>query len=711
MNIMDNMKRHLLEIFLVFWIILFPIFTYRLGLASSDNFPNRPINIGIDKAFAPMEWEENGKVMGFDIDIMDEISNYWNHPVQYIPMDWKYAYDSIKNSSIDCLFVTITPNRSEFMDYSYPIMNDTARIFVRENIVGLNNITDLTNHTVAMENDYAAAEYLLAHVSGINPVYVNTTVEALDMVAAGDVFAYFGKVNIARYFIDQLNITSIKMIGDEIKLQPTCIGVLKGNQTLLNETNKALQYLFDSGTYEKIYDRWYGTLIDPTEGINQNIYETILIILAIVGIAFVIALAVSYSLKKQVSLKTRELKEENQKLKKIENELRKTQEDLVQSRKMEAIGRFVGGIAHDFNNLLTVISGVSEMLWHSVPNKREELEDIIGASKKATSLTSQLLSFSRKQVINPKRVNLNEIIQQNLSMIQRLVGETIKITPNLALNLGYCNLDPNQIVQLLMNIIINSRDAMPKGGVIKILTENVDPQHLNWYKSLKGKENAKYCRLSIQDSGIGMTEDELKHVFEPFYTTKAMGKGTGLGLSTVYGIVKQHHGEINIHSKRGVGTEVEIYFPQVINAEIKEESHETSNSTKKFESKERSAKILVVEDEEMVRKFVIKALQLKNFTVIPARNPLEAFEIVDFTKDQIDLVITDVIMPFKNGKEMAKEIAQINPSIKILFISGYAEKIIVEHGVLAQGTHFLAKPFSPEELINKVVNVLSGTDV
>lgn len=667
-----------------------------------------PLIVGIDNSFAPMEWEENGEVNGFDIDLMDVIAEGMDRNAEYIPLDWKYAYDMLTNGTVEILFVTITPFRSTFIDFSIPILNDTARIFVREDIYGISSIYDLVNHTVALETDYACAEYLINQVPDINVIYVNSTDEALSKLENGDVFAYFGKYYIAQYKIIENNLQGIKMIGEEVFMGACCLGVLKGNSVLLKELNSSITQVYESGQYDSIYEKWFGTGLDNNP-LDERTLQWLLIIGIIITGAFLILFGWNYSLKRQVSIKTKALQEDINKREIIENKLRETQEHLLHSQKMEAIGRFAGGIAHDFNNLLTVINGTSNLMLDFLGNDqneiRQDLQDIIDASNRATALTKQLLAFSRKQISQPQVIDVNNSLQQIRNIIQRLIGENIFLKIKYAPDPTKIYIDPNQLTQIFMNLLVNARDAMPKGGTIKIKISSIsDPYPEKKLKNIL-KSGSDYAWISIKDSGIGIDYEAREHIFEPFFTTKKKGAGTGLGLSTVYGIIKQHKGEITFSSKKHHGTQFDVYFPitdfPIEKLELKETTY--------LEKVEKNKTLLVVEDEKAVRSIIINGLSIMGYKILAARDGTEALKISRNFKDTIHLMLTDVIMPGMSGKELQDIILQERPDIEVLFMSGYAENIITSQGIVEKGINFIPKPFTIKDLILKIKGVLRTT--
>ena len=386
------------------------------------------------------------------------------------------------------------------------------------------------------------------------------------------------------------------------------------------------------------------------------------------------------------------------------SERRKLEEQLQQSQKIEAIGRLAGGIAHDFNNLLTAIRGDSDLLLHRIDSSsplRKDVEEIQKAGGRGTSLTRQLLAFSRKQVLQPKVLDLNTVVAAMEGMIRRLIGEDIDLVTVLKPGLWNVQADPGQVEQVIMNLIVNARDAIPQGGKVTIESSNVelDDRYVRRHTVVKPGE---YVLLSISDTGMGMDEETKVRLFEPFYTTKEKGKGTGLGLSTVYGIVKQSGGYIWVYSEAGKGATFKVYFPRFGGVvETKKEGASVSAPRGR-------ETVLVVEDEEVVRALVRSILEGNGYTVLTASDGVEAQKVGRSHKTPIHLIITDVVMPKMGGREAAESLAPHLPGVKVLYMSGYTDESIVHHGVLESGISFLEKPFTPDALLRKVRQTLDA---
>jgi signal transduction histidine kinase/response regulator RpfG family c-di-GMP phosphodiesterase len=382
------------------------------------------------------------------------------------------------------------------------------------------------------------------------------------------------------------------------------------------------------------------------------------------------------------------------------------EEQLRQSQKVEAIGRLAGGVAHDFNNILTAILGYGElMLMKMKPDDplRGNTEEIRKAAERAAALTRQLLAFSRKQILEPKVLNLNEVVNELSKMLSRMIDEDIELTIHGAKDLGRVRVDPGQIEQVIINMAVNARDAMPKGGKLTIETGDVvlDESYAAEHADVAP---GNYVTISISDTGTGMDAEVRSRLFEPFFTTKEKGKGTGLGLATCYGIVKQSGGHISVYSEPGCGTTFRIYLPQIQEPSSAKAKRGGSNDLPRG-----TETVLLVEDEPALRKLAALVLQGLGYSVMEASNGREALQVAETLNGRgVDLLLTDVVMPKMGGKELADHIHAAHPDTRILFSSGYTEDAIVHHGVLDDGIAFLHKPYTTDVLARKVREVLDG---
>jgi two-component system cell cycle sensor histidine kinase/response regulator CckA len=386
-----------------------------------------------------------------------------------------------------------------------------------------------------------------------------------------------------------------------------------------------------------------------------------------------------------------------------EEALEQAETHVRQLQRLEAVGRLAGGVAHDFNNLLTVIMGRGDILLGRLPADdphRRDIALIKRTAERAAALTKQLLAFSRKQILAPKVLDLNTVVSGMVSMLQRLIGEDIELVFLAGSELGRVKADPGQLEQVLANLVVNARDAMPNGGRLTIETTAVDLSE-HYAKQHVGVQAGPYVMLGVSDTGTGMDRETQARIFDPFFTTKEPGKGTGLGLATVYGIVKQSGGNIWVYSELGKGTTFKVYLPQVHDAEDAAEPEQVrpGRGTETF---------LIVEDDDEVRALACEVLATYGYEVLQARTPADALLIAERHTGPIHLLLTDVIMPGMSGRMLAEQLAPLRPEMTVLYMSGYTDEAIVHHGTLDAGTPFIQKPFTPDALAAGVRRLLDA---
>jgi signal transduction histidine kinase len=392
--------------------------------------------------------------------------------------------------------------------------------------------------------------------------------------------------------------------------------------------------------------------------------------------------------------------------KRAEEALRRSEERLRQAQKLEAVGRLAGGIAHDFNNLLTVITSYSDLLLEDIARddpKRDDIAQIRKAAEGAAALTRQLLAFSRQQVLEPKVLDVNATVVSTEKLLKRLIGEDVQLTTSLAPDLGRVKVDPGQVEQIVMNLAVNARDAMPRGGRMTIETANVDMDEV-YVRGHAPARPGRYIMLALSDTGIGMDEQTKARIFEPFFTTKELGKGTGLGLATVYGIVKQSGGFIWVYSELGTGTSFKVYLPRV-----DEPVEPVAAPTPTADARRGTETVLVVEDAASVRMVLRQVLERYGYAVLEAPNGDTALRLAAKHHGPIHLLLTDVVMPGLSGRQLAEQLARLRPDMKVLYASGYAGNAIVHHGILEAGIAYLQKPFTPETLARRVRQILDSS--
>jgi len=398
------------------------------------------------------------------------------------------------------------------------------------------------------------------------------------------------------------------------------------------------------------------------------------------------------------------LRQQVQERERAEQALRESEEQLRQSQKLEALGTLAGGVAHDFNNLLSVIMGFAEISARSAAanaSLREDLGQISEAANRASGLVKQLLAFSRKQVLQPQIVDLNHIVSGMEKMLNRLIGEDVVLQTQLEARLARIKADPGQLELVIMNLVVNARDAMPTGGTVMIQTRNVRLDE-RYERRPDAIAAGPAVMLAVTDTGVGMDDATRNRVFEPFFTTKPQGKGTGLGLSTVYGIVRQSGGSITVYSRPGEGCTFRCYFPPGV------EQRRDAALTAGGDDSRGHETVLVAEDEGQMRSLLRRCLSSRGYQVLEASHGREALEVATRHQGRIDLLLTDVVMPHMSGKELAERLQQLRPELRVLFISGYSDEAIERHGVLAPGSVFLQKPMQPDDVARTVRQVLDN---
>jgi signal transduction histidine kinase/CheY-like chemotaxis protein len=407
----------------------------------------------------------------------------------------------------------------------------------------------------------------------------------------------------------------------------------------------------------------------------------------------------------ELEQRVQQLQEEVTERQRAQEALQKSEAQLRQAQKMEAIGRLAGGVAHDFNNLLTAVLGYGEMLLDELPDDdphKADVREIVKAGANGAALTRQLLAFSRKQHLQPEVLCLNDIVADGNKMLQRVIGEDVTVIARMDPALGFVEADPGQINQVIMNLAVNARDAMPEGGTLTIETSNVVVDSA-FVRTHPGVEPGSFVRLTVQDTGCGMTPEVQARLFEPFFTTKERGKGTGLGLATVYGIVNQSAGYLSVESEVRRGSSFHVFLPRVADGQRPEPERIATIAL----PANAGHTVLVVEDEEPVRALVARALSNAGFTILQAGDAPEALRVAADHHEHIDLLLTDVILPGQSGPELATTLSGLRPTMRVLYMSGYTDDAIVRHNVSA-GMPLLSKPFKPDDMICAVRRLIRG---
>lgn len=382
---------------------------------------------------------------------------------------------------------------------------------------------------------------------------------------------------------------------------------------------------------------------------------------------------------------------------------KKLENQLQQAQKMEAVGMLAGGVAHDFNNILTVISGYADVLLETIDTSDpaySDLTEISRAAARGSSVTRQLLTFSRQEVTEPRSLNLNDVVSNIDKLLHRVIGANIELRLKLDQDIWNIKADPGHIEQMIVNLAINARDAMPEGGLLRIETAMIDVDEVTARKRLPVREPGRYAMLTVSDTGEGISKDVLPHVFEPFYTTKGVGKGSGLGLAMVYGVVEQSGGTIWVHSEPGMGASFDIYFP------VEDRGSASDNEQPPVAVEKGSERLLLVEDEVSVREYAARVLRSWGYEVFEAGSGREALEVIVGLEPGIDLLVTDVIMPGMTGPELADRLLERRPDLPVVYMSGYTRDSVIRRGVKDGDMRFLQKPFGATELVARIRDVL-----
>lgn len=647
------------------------------------------ISVALDPGWPPVEFtDEKGNQSGMSLDYLKLVEQRLGVKFERVQnLDWSESYSRLKRWEIDMTTsVAVTPQRAQFWSFTKPYMSIPIVIATQSDVTYISNFQELAGRKVAMVEGYAVTEWITEESPQIQIVRVRTALEGLEMLQRGEVFAYIDNLLIIGYYQAKMRVSTIKIAGQTPYVNNQCMAVRKDWEPLARILQKALESISETERNE-IYRRWLPVRYE--HGFNYRLFWQVLTIFAVIVTVLIIW--------------NRQLAGEIRSRKQAEEESVRLGYQLQQAQKMESIGRLAGGVAHDFNNMLTVILGNAEMALDMVQPEEplyEELTQISMAAKRSADLTRQLLAFARKQTITPKVLDLNETLEGMLKMLRRLIGENIELIWLPGSNISMVIMDPSQIDQILANLCVNSKDAIDGVGRIIIETANVsidDDYCSEHIEALAGE----HVRLTVSDNGCGMGKEVIQNLFEPFFTTKKMGRGTGLGLATVYGIVRQNNGSINVYSEPGQGTTFNIYLPRHLgDAEAMQEEISVEPSSRG------SQIIMLVEDEPAILNMGRGMLESLGYNVIAAHTPNQAIRLAEEHKGNIDLLITDVVMPEMNGSDLAEKLLAIHPGIRSLFMSGYTANVIAHNGVLDEGVHFIQKPFSKKELAIKVREVM-----
>ena len=704
-----------------------PIMLFILGISLLLSAPMafaqpRTVRIAAFNFYPAIFQAPNGSVQGFCTDFLNEIAKREGWDIQYVYGSWGDGLPKIKRGEVDVLTnVAYTPERAVFLDYSKTeIQTVWSELYVLDHS-DLDNLRQVKGKTIGlMRGDYNAKNFKnlvdkleiscrCVEYESFEDIFKAIAARKID---GGVVDNTFGAAKQQEY--------GIKPSGVIFNPFEIYFAVAKGkNQDILTTLDRYLaQWRKDEASpYHQARKHWGHGTASTIRVTSPWLFRAILLLLTVAGVGtvFIVALRVEVSrktaeLNKEVTKRTQIVEELHLTALMLEGELGERQaaqealavkeEHLRQALKMESIGRLAGGVAHDFNNMLSVILGAAQLSRFRLPADspiQTNIELIIKAAERSSDITRQLLAFSRKEVVSPKSVNVNIRIAELQTVLVRLIGEDVKLNILPGPDIWTVIIDPSQLDQVLMNLSANARDAMHNGGQLTLQTANVtigDDRSQYPLEATPGE----YVQLSVSDSGQGMDRETQTHIFEPFFTTKEVGKGTGLGLSSVYGIVTQNGGFISVYSEPGNGTVFRVYIPRSLVETVMEQTAKTAPQG--------IGTILLVEDEEMLLWTTSKMLEEIGYTVIQAPTPARALQICRDV-DTIDLVVTDVVMPVMNGKELAEKVGAIRPDLKVLFMSGYTADIVAQRGIVEGGMHYIAKPLDITRLNEKIKEVLN----
>lgn len=774
---------------------------------------NRRIIIGGDHNFPPYEYlDENGKPTGFNVDLIKAIAREMNLDIEIRLGPWAEIREDLFKGKIDAIQgMLYSPERDLLFDFTPP-HSIISYVSVIRNGEGTppSSLSELIGKRIVAQRGDIMHDFIKENGLEEQAQLVESQEDALQELADGKYDCALVSLRAALYWIERHGWKNLTVGRKPLKTSDYCFAVNQSQKALLSQLNEGLNVIAKTGEYRQIYEKWMGIYDLKDLKIIIILRYIAIVIIALLTLLF-ISFFWSWSLRKQVSIRTSELYEsERQKelilnstdelityydtnlriiwsnrlatesfgknpkevigkhcyelwhqrhepcvecpvlkalhdkspreainqtsdgrywhmhgypifdkngqvvalaeftrditeKKKMEEEHEKLQAQLLQAQKMESVGRLAGGVAHDFNNMLQVILGHAELALNQVDSSHpihSDLIEIYKAAERSANLTRQLLAFARKQIITPKILDLNKTIEGILKMLHRLIGEDIELIWLPKKEIWPINIDPSQVDQILTNLCINARDAITGNGKITIETDNViiDEEYcIHHIGFLPGE----YVLLAVSDDGHGMDQETLNNLFEPFFTTKAFGKGIGLGMSTVYGIVKQNSGFINVYSEPGKGTTIKIYLPR-----FRSKSEPIQDKTQESPVVQGKETILVVEDNTAILKMTAKILENQGYRVLTARDPKEALTITQQASNNIHLVITDVVMPDMSGPTLVDKLRLLFPDIKVIFTSGYTVNVIAHQGVLDKGVHFIQKPFSSKDLLSEIRKVL-----
>jgi signal transduction histidine kinase/CheY-like chemotaxis protein len=634
--------------------------------------------------------DEAGRPVGFAIDVMDEVAQQAGLGVEYrVYETFEVAIAALERGEVD-----VIPNLGDLAErrgsalFTRPVETFTVDLFARsgDTVAGLD---DLAGSRVAAVRSNAAVELLRQRPEILLEIYPDAERALFDLLAGQVEALALPGPYVDRLLRDASLDTRVRRVGQPLLEVKRAIAVSRSRPDLLRRLDEAVEVVVASPRYREIYTRWYADP-QPYWSISRAVMATAIVL----GAAL---LAMGWWRYRSVLSLNRQLGRTIAQRERAELALRQREEQLAQARKFEAIGRLSGGVAHDFNNVLTAILGYSELLQAQLAPgdpKRRDVEEIRSAAQRAADITRQLLAFGRRQVLSPVLLDVNGVVLGMENMLRRLVGEQVELRLEVEPSLWPVLADSAQVGQVILNLVLNARDAMPRGGHIVVRTRNatLGPEFVAAHL---GSQSGPHAALEVADDGGGIGPEAMAHLFEPFFTTKDQGKGTGLGLATVYGIVKQSGGYVDVVNRPGEGATFAVYLPRA-------EGMVAASARATQATAPQRGTALVVEDEPALRALTTKVLAANGLLVLAAESGDAALDLLANGAGGIDLLVTDLRMPGMGGRELADRVAERFPGLRILFVSGYADEAPVRHAA----ERFLPKPFSSSELLAAVDELL-----
>ena len=637
----------------------------------------------------------DGNATGIAIDLVNQAARRRGIALEWV--FWNQSSESaLISKSVDLWpLITVTPSRRKVLHISEPYVQNEHCLLVRDDMP-YNKVEDLATARIGMANVSIDLVNLRRVLPSAPPVPRLKIQDVLDDVCRQNADAAFMDrfTAIAALLLQtgcggyNLRWISVPQVRSDLG-----VGSTFEFRAVADAIRQEIGVLAEEGKLARIFDQWgymSGQDVASVESLLNARRREVRLIAVTLVFALMLVLA---------GWQTLRLTRERDRTRQTEAALRESQERYMQAQRMEGIGRLAGGVAHDFNNLLTVINGYSDLVYHQLPEPdamRSQVDEIRKAGARAAELTQQLLAFGRKQVGRPRPLNLNSVVEESEKMLRRLLCEDVELITRLDPSLRLVTADPVHVHQVLINLAVNARDAMPNGGTLVIETANapLDPRQASELKS------GPTVRLSVSDTGIGMDEETQKNIFEPFYTTKG-NKGSGLGLATVYGIVQQNQGWIDVSSDLGKGSVFRIYLPSTEGTD-----KPASVAPVVAAQLNGSETVLVVEDQEEVRSFVVKALASYGYRVLQAAEASQALTMAECHSGAIDVLLTDVVLPGMNGRELANRFRIARPDTKVIYTSGYTQDLIAHRGVLYDDISYIPKPYTADQIAAKVREAL-----